>query len=71
MPQNWPTDYGVDTDDGGNVVVRLGAVPPFEIAPDAAIKLAALLLKKAGAKVEIRNGVITADTRPRAAKRTH
>lgn len=63
--------YGVDALVDGGVRLRLGTltaadgetqvrVAPFEIPHDEAIKLAALMLKKAGCKVTIGGGVITA-----------
>ena len=46
-------DYGVSNDDDGFVVIKLGPVPEFTIPPESAIKLGFLLLKYAGATVEI------------------
>lgn len=53
-------DYGVFANESGDVVIRLGAVPPFEVPPAVAIKLAGLLLKKAGAVVKISPGSLVA-----------
>lgn len=53
-------DYGVFNDAEGNVVIRLGPVPPFEVPPAVAIKLAGLLLQKAGAVVKISPGSMIA-----------
>ena len=44
--------YGVEKSDEGNVQIHLGPAQPFEITPHEAIKLAALLLKYAGASVK-------------------
>jgi hypothetical protein len=46
-------DYGVSNDDDGFVVIKLGPVPELAIPPESAIKLAFLLLKHAGAEVEM------------------
>jgi hypothetical protein len=49
-------NYGVDTLPDGDVRIRLGAVMPFEVPPEAAIRLAGLLLKKAGCEILFRQG---------------
>jgi hypothetical protein len=49
-------NYGVDTLPDGDVRIRLGAVMPFDIPPEAAIRLAGLLLKKAGCEILFRQG---------------
>ena len=49
-------NYGVDTLADGDVRIRLGAVMPFELPPEAAIRLAGLLLKKAGCEILFRQG---------------
>jgi hypothetical protein len=46
-------DYGVERKADGNIVITLGIVPAFEVPADTAVKLAMLLLKKAGMQVEI------------------
>jgi len=61
-------DYGIERNADGNVVIKLGNVPPFEIPPYAAIKLAALLLKKAGAAVKISPGSLVARYKLKRAK---
>ncbi len=53
-------NYGVDRQNDGNVVIRLGMVPPFEVPAETAIKLACLLLKQAGATVDLRPDRLTA-----------
>lgn len=55
-----PDDYGVDRCDNGDIRIKLGNVMPFEIPAGEAVKLAAILLKKAGCKVTIKDKVITA-----------
>lgn len=45
-------DYGVGKR-GDEVVISLGAIPPFQVPKDTAIKLAALLLKQAGCQVAV------------------
>lgn len=47
--------YGVTSGANGSVVLRLGAVPPFELPRDAAIRLAMLILKHAGVEVDSGN----------------
>jgi hypothetical protein len=54
------SDYGVETLPDGNVQIKLGPVLPFEVPADGAMKLACLLLKKAGWKVSYAGGIITA-----------
>ena len=49
-------DIGVYERPGGDVLIRLGKYQPFEIPFDAAIRLAALLCKKAGCDVMFREG---------------
>lgn len=49
-------DYGIERLPNGEVQIRLGAVMPFEIPPEAAIRMAALLCKKAGCDVMFRQG---------------
>jgi hypothetical protein len=49
-------DYGVERTPDGDVKIRLGAVMPFELPPEAAIRLAALLCKKAGCEILFRQG---------------
>jgi hypothetical protein len=53
-------DYGVERRDNGNVVITLGMVPPFEVPAETAVKLACLLLKQAGAAVDLRPDGLTA-----------
>jgi hypothetical protein len=48
--------YGVETLPNGDVQIRLGAVMPFEVPPEAAIRLSALLAKKAGCEILFRQG---------------
>lgn len=48
--------YGVETLPNGDVEIRLGAVMPFEIPAEAAIRFAALLAKKAGCEILFRQG---------------
>lgn len=50
------TSYGVDALPNGDVRLRLGWVMPFEVPGAAAIRLAALLCKKAGCEVMFRDG---------------
>lgn len=49
-------DYGVSNDDQGNVVLELGAVAPLSLPRDSAIKLALLILKRAGVEVDLGQG---------------
>ena len=49
-------EYGVDRLPSGDVEIRLGAVMPFEIPAEAAIRFAALLAKKAGCEILFRQG---------------
>ena len=49
-------DYGVDRTDAGNVELRLGPIPSFEIPPLAAVRLAILIAKKAGCEILLRPG---------------
>lgn len=53
-------DYGIERLPNGNVEIRLGHIPPFEVTPDAALKMAAILLKKAGCDVKLGGGKIVA-----------
>ena len=59
-PETDETDYGVDTLPDGNVRLKLGPIQPFDIPPEEAVKLAALLLKHAGWRVSFAGGVINA-----------
>ena len=60
MPEIYEADYGVDALVNGDVRIKLGPVLPFDVPVDVAVKLAALLLKKAGWKVAFSGGVLTA-----------
>lgn len=56
MSDHDDTDYGVERTRSGDVEIRLGEVMPFEIPAESAIRLAALLCKKAGCEVLFRQG---------------
>lgn len=45
-------DYGVSNDRRGRVMIKLGPYSEFRMKRDSAIKLACLILKYAGAKVD-------------------
>lgn len=55
--------YAVEGGDDGMVELHLGGFQPFAIPAEEAIKLAALLLKKAGATVDFRRDRIKATFR--------
>ena len=47
--------YNIERLGNGDVQIRLGNVMPFEIPSDAAIQMAAIMLKKAGCEVLFRD----------------
>lgn len=49
-------DYGIVRLSDGNVQIKLGLVQPFDVPPETAIRLAALLCKCAGCEVLFRQG---------------
>lgn len=52
-------DFAVDRD-GDKVSLLLGDLPPCNLVPETAMKLACLLMKHAGAAVKVHSGQIVA-----------
>jgi hypothetical protein len=49
-------DYRIERLSDGTVQIKLGPLMPFEVPPETAIRLSALLAKKAGCEVLFRQG---------------
>lgn len=49
-------DYRIERTPDGNVEIKLGPLHPFEVPPETAVRLAALLCKKAGCEILFRQG---------------